>query len=97
MCGTCFPYQGPQRHLIPIDKFLHHRRMIVAGAHARSYPFRMQARAPHRPVSGESMNKADLVDRIAGACSISKAQATTAIDTAVDSICLLYTSDAADE
>src|SRR4030088_3234876 len=36
--------------------------------------------------SGESMNKADLVDRIAGACSISKAQATTAIDTAVDSV-----------
>jgi DNA-binding protein HU-beta len=32
------------------------------------------------------MNKADLVDRIAGSCSISKAQATTAIDTAVDSI-----------
>ena len=32
------------------------------------------------------MNKADLVDRIAGACSISKAQATTAIDTTVDSV-----------
>lgn len=32
------------------------------------------------------MNKADLVDRIAGACNITKAQATTAIDTAVDSI-----------
>jgi DNA-binding protein HU-beta len=32
------------------------------------------------------MNKADLVDKIAGACDISKAQATTAIDTAVDSI-----------
>ena len=32
------------------------------------------------------MNKADLVDRIAEACSISKAQATTAIDTTVDSI-----------
>ena len=38
------------------------------------------------PESGESMNKADLVDPIAGACSISKARATTAIDTAVDSI-----------
>jgi DNA-binding protein HU-beta len=36
--------------------------------------------------SGESMNKADLVDRIAGACSVSKSQATTAIDTTVDSI-----------
>jgi DNA-binding protein HU-beta len=35
---------------------------------------------------GEKMNKADLVDRIAGACEISKTQATTAIDTAVDSI-----------
>lgn len=32
------------------------------------------------------MNKADLVDRIAGACDISKTLATTAIDTAVDSI-----------
>ena len=32
------------------------------------------------------MNKADLVDRIAGACNITKAQATTAIDTTVDSI-----------
>jgi nucleoid DNA-binding protein len=32
------------------------------------------------------MNKADLVDRIASACEISKAQATTAIDTAIDSI-----------
>jgi DNA-binding protein HU-beta len=36
--------------------------------------------------SGESMNKADLVDRIAGACSVSKSQATTAIDTTVDSV-----------
>jgi DNA-binding protein HU-beta len=32
------------------------------------------------------MNKADLVDKIAGACEVSKAQATTAIDTAVESI-----------
>jgi len=32
------------------------------------------------------MNKADLVDRIAGACDMSKTQATAAIDTAVDSI-----------
>src|ERR1700739_4435576 len=32
------------------------------------------------------MNKADLVDRIAGACKISKTQASTAIDTAVDSV-----------
>ena len=32
------------------------------------------------------MNKADLVDRIAGACDMTKTQATTAIDTAVDSI-----------
>ena len=44
------------------------------------------AREPKRLVLGESMNKADLVDRIAGACSISKAQATTAIDTTVDSV-----------
>jgi nucleoid DNA-binding protein len=35
---------------------------------------------------GEKMNKADLVDRIAGACDMSKTQATAAIDTAVDSI-----------
>jgi DNA-binding protein HU-beta len=32
------------------------------------------------------VNKADLVDKIAGACEISKAQATTAVDTAVISI-----------
>ena len=32
------------------------------------------------------MNKADLVNRIAGACEISKSQATTAIDTMVDSV-----------
>ena len=32
------------------------------------------------------MNKADLVDKIAGACEISKAQAATAIDTTVSSI-----------
>jgi len=32
------------------------------------------------------MNKADLVDKIGGACDISKVQATTAIDTAVSSI-----------
>src|SRR5882762_1404574 len=35
---------------------------------------------------GEKMNKADLVDKIAGACEISKAQANTAIDTAMDSV-----------
>src|SRR5208282_3337832 len=39
-----------------------------------------------RDLRGETMNKADLVDKIAGACEISKAQATTAIDTAVESI-----------
>jgi DNA-binding protein HU-beta len=44
------------------------------------------ASEPQRTVSEESMNKADLVDRIAGACNISKAQATTAIDTTVDSV-----------
>lgn len=32
------------------------------------------------------MNKADLIDKIANACEISKAEATTAVDTAVDSI-----------
>jgi DNA-binding protein HU-beta len=32
------------------------------------------------------MNKADLIDRIAAGSKISKAQASTAIDTAVDSI-----------
>ncbi len=32
------------------------------------------------------MNKADLIDKIAGGAGISKAQAGTAIDTAVDSI-----------
>jgi DNA-binding protein HU-beta len=37
-------------------------------------------------LSGEKMNKADLIDKIAGGCGISKTQAATAIDTAVDSI-----------
>jgi nucleoid DNA-binding protein len=32
------------------------------------------------------MNKADLIDRIAASCEISKAQAAGAIDTTVDSI-----------
>jgi DNA-binding protein HU-beta len=32
------------------------------------------------------VNKADLIDRIAGACDISKAEATKAIDTTVDSV-----------
>jgi nucleoid DNA-binding protein len=32
------------------------------------------------------VNKADLVDKIAGACEISKAQAAVAVDTAVESI-----------
>jgi DNA-binding protein HU-beta len=35
---------------------------------------------------GETMNKADLIDRIASASKISKTQAGVAIDTAVDSI-----------
>src|SRR2546430_15415948 len=39
-----------------------------------------------RDLLGDTMNKADLVDKIAGACEISKAQAATAIDTAVDSV-----------
>src|ERR1700722_8317291 len=39
-----------------------------------------------RDLRGETMNKADLVDKIAGACEMSKAQSATAIDTAVDSI-----------
>jgi DNA-binding protein HU-beta len=70
-----------------IDYFSNRERMNIAGAHAGALPYRLvQAWEPHRPVSGEGMNKADLVDRIAGACSVSKAQATTAIDTAVDSI-----------
>jgi|ERR1700716_179523 DNA-binding protein HU-beta len=52
----------------------------------RFYDFPGAWRGNGNTLSGESMNKADLVDRIAGACSISKAQATTAIDTAVDSV-----------
>jgi DNA-binding protein HU-beta len=35
---------------------------------------------------GETMNKADLIDKIAAGADISKAAAATAIDTAVDSI-----------
>jgi DNA-binding protein HU-beta len=35
---------------------------------------------------GANMNKADLIDRIAAGCGVSKTQAATAIDTTVDSI-----------
>jgi DNA-binding protein HU-beta len=35
---------------------------------------------------GAKMNKADLIDRIASGCGVSKTQAATAIDTTVDSI-----------
>jgi DNA-binding protein HU-beta len=59
--------------------------MAIAGARVSSFPPRPM-RENRMLVSGDSMNKADLVDRIAGACDISKAQATTAIDTTVDSI-----------
>src|ERR1700692_790256 len=51
-----------------------------------SSPSPVVAREPNSLVSGDSMNKADLVDLIAEACSISKAQATTAIDTTVGSV-----------
>src|ERR1700690_437885 len=70
--------------------------LLTIPQHGRKWPSPVLAfsappppagvREPQRQVSGESMNKADLVDRIAGACSVSKAQATTAIDTTVDSI-----------
>src|SRR6202021_2408481 len=46
----------------------------------------MNCAGQEKDLGGETMNKADLVDKIAGACEISKAQATTAIDTAVESI-----------
>src|SRR5579863_8076651 len=59
----------------------------ATGFPAQSEPFFLPVHAGHeRNLRGETMNKADLVDKIAGACEISKAQATTAIDTAVDSI-----------
>src|SRR5205823_10714335 len=38
------------------------------------------------PPPGATMNKADLIDRIASGCGISKTQAASAIDTTVDSI-----------
>src|SRR5262249_46755524 len=69
-----------------IDKFLHQRKMTVAGLTQEPSLTGWCRRGNRIPVSGECMNKADLVDRIAGACGISKVQATTAIDTAVDSV-----------
>ena len=66
-------------HVFPIDNPVAWARMAIAGACALRSPSPADAREPKRLVSGESMNKADLVDRIAGACNISKAQATTAI------------------
>jgi DNA-binding protein HU-beta len=73
-------------HVFPIDNPVASARIAIAGARALSFPPRLMRGNRKRLVSGESMNKADLVDRIAGACSISKAQATTAIDTTVDSV-----------
>jgi DNA-binding protein HU-beta len=61
-------------------------KMAISGPCVLGSPSPADVREPQRYVSGDSMNKADLVDRIAGACTISKSQATTAIDTAVDSI-----------
>jgi len=45
-----------------------------------------RARVVLEAVAGEAVNKSDLVEKIAGACEISKAQAATAVDTAVESI-----------
>src|SRR5581483_9761838 len=39
-----------------------------------------------KPSPGAKMNKADLIDRIADGCGISKTQAANAIDTTVESI-----------
>ena len=72
-------------HVFPIDNPVTSAK-IAMPVLALWLPSPANAREPKRLVSGESMNKADLVDRIAGACSISKAQATTAIDTTVDSV-----------
>lgn len=58
----------------------------MAAVLALSVSLPWASREDPKPQCGESMNKADLVDRIAGACNVSKAQATTAIDTAVDSV-----------
>jgi DNA-binding protein HU-beta len=84
--GLVFGAKTGNGHVFPLDNLAVERKMAIAGACAWSLPPRLMAREPKRLVSGESMNKADLVDRIAGACNISKAQATTAIDTTVDSV-----------
>jgi DNA-binding protein HU-beta len=52
---------------------------IQSASHPRS-------RWNKRDLPGDKMNKADLINRIAAGSGISKAQAATAIDTAVDSI-----------
>jgi DNA-binding protein HU-beta len=71
--------------VFPLDIPDGRRKIAFVGARALRY-WPVNSRTSKRQVSGECMNKADLVDRIAGACSISKAQATTAIDTTVDSV-----------
>src|SRR5258708_1132763 len=75
------------RHLARV----YHRQSTIRIENGSAFPQQIPDfpgiwRGSRNTSSGESMNKADLVDRIAGACSISKAQATTAIDTAVDSV-----------
>ena len=72
-------------HLLALDIPSPAEKMAMLGTRVFDFLLIVRAGAVSQ-VSGESMNKADLVDRIAGACSISKAQATTAIDTTVDSI-----------
>jgi len=72
-------------HPFAIDIIVQVKRISGAGARVSSFPPRSM-RGNRMSKVGDSMNKADLVDRIAGACNISKAQATTAIDTTVESV-----------
>src|ERR1700751_388777 len=66
---------------------IHHTRALngAAGFHSAGAPLPVRANG-QSTLPGETMNKADLIDRIAASCHINKTQAASAIDTTVDSI-----------
>src|SRR5882757_207940 len=78
------------RHLERLFAVDIHSQWALNGAagssHANVFPPQQARDIKKEDPPGEEMNKADLIDKIAGGAGISKAQAGTAIDTAVDSI-----------
>src|SRR5260370_32982137 len=81
----------PVRNRLPariftVDIPSRRRKIQPSGFPTQRAPSSRYCAGKKKTCLGEKMNKADLVDKIAGACEISKAQANTAIDTAMDSV-----------